>query len=161
MAPGCGWEVQRRNLMGFFLLHLCRTRIPALGLACPCVCLSCTGGGSRLGILAVPAKQSSVTLGMRLWGREVDSLFGVTPSLPFLLPPALLVPSLSNWKEISGAGARGPRVSGGRRKGWGGREGELKPSWNNGGGCRGYVACMLPPSRTSARILMVAPAARL
>lgn len=116
--------------MGFFLLYLsqlpCSTRVPAPSLAGSSVCFSCTGRGSRLGNLAVLAKQSSVTPGMRLWGelfdgcfeeswgREVDALFGVTPSLPFFFPPALLVHSLSNWKEIGGVGARRSGVAGGR-----------------------------------------------
>lgn len=71
---------------------------PPQGLAGPCGFRFCPGGGSWLGILPVPARQSSVAPGMRLqgqlfggcfeegWGREVDSLFEVTPSLPFLRP---------------------------------------------------------------------------
>lgn len=82
---------------------------PSLTVSCPaargspppdgagaCVFRFCPGGGSWLWILPVPARQSSVAPGMRLqgqlfggcfeegWGREVDSLFGMTLSSSFL-----------------------------------------------------------------------------
>lgn len=106
----------------------------------------------------MPAWQSSVAPGRRLrgqllggcfeegWGRELDSLFGVTPSSPFLLPPAQPVPSASNWKEIGGDGGRRPGwLEGDERGGESGRESErILGMQNVRGRCRGMWPVCFP-----------------
>lgn len=70
--------------MGSFLPH--QPTDPSPGSGWP-VYVSCPGGGSRLGILPVPARQSSVAPGMRLRGQLFRGCFEegwggrLTPSL--------------------------------------------------------------------------------
>lgn len=79
-APGRGWEVGGRQIGVFAAPSLTVNCLadrgsPPQGRAGLCVFRFCPGGGSWLGILPVPARQSSVAPGMRLQGQLFSGCF--------------------------------------------------------------------------------------